>query len=567
MSPPMLAERLRIAQLAARASRRALAGRVLASPLFRWRLMSPKADDFLLVPPDMRPRDPSFLDELRQGQLGLGRSVLDIGGGSPFAVAPPDRQWARELHGFAWLGHLKATGSAEAVEVARRFVSDWIVRNRGLPGGGGIAGEPDVMARRVTAWITNAGFLLDDAEAAFFRQFTRALGLELRSLDARRHVATPGLPQLECLIALLLASLAITGHDRDRPRLEAAMLAELKRQILADGGHISRNADVLIDLSLDLLPLRECYGARSLPVPPALSEAINRILVFLRRMTLETGRLAQFNGVGLSRADTLATLLALDGGPGLRDPGPGASGYVRLTRGGTTVIIDCAGPPPLAYAGATHAGCLSFEMTHEGAALVVNRGAPRLAHGRSAARATASHSTLVLDEQSSARFVSQARLERLAGGPAARGPNVVTAQTSDADGGAQVDATHDGYLSRYGLIHERRLALSANGLMLQGTDRLRPPAGILRLARNLPFSVHVHLPVDARVEGDAADSVLVRLAGGAAWRLTATACTVSIETATDFAQSLGPSPARQVVLRSVCPGDATIHWQLERLDA
>ena len=567
MSQPTIAERLRIAQLMGRSRRAALAGRLRAMPLLGSRLMRPRADDFLLVPPDMRPRDPSFLDELRQGQLGLGGSVRDIGGGSPFAFVPPDRQWARELHGFGWLGHLKAAGGPEAVEVARRLVSDWIIRNRGTPGGVGIASEPDIIARRITAWIASSGFLLDDAEAAFFRQFTHALGLDLRALDARRHGAGPGLPQLECLMALLLASLAISGHDRERPRLETAMLAELRHQILADGGHISRNPDVLIDVMLDLLPLRQCYGARNLPAPPALSELIDRVLGFLHAMTLETGRLARFNGVGLARADTLAILLALDTRASVRGSSPGASGYVRLTRGPTTVIVDCGAAPPLAHAGTAHAGCLSFEMTHERAPLVTNRGAPGGPHGRFRfeARATASHSTLALSEQSSARFLAQASLERLLGGQPARGPLVVVTRVSEAEGRADVVAWHDGYLARYGLIHERRLSLSADGRVLTGTDRLRPPQGTFRLARDLPFSVHFHLAADAGAASDATGGILVRPADAPPWLLTATDCRISIETATDYAQSLGPTPARQIVLRSVCPGEAEITWQLERV--
>ena len=37
------------------------------------------------------------------------------------------------------------------------------------------------------------------------------------------------------------------------------LVAEIERQILPDGGHISRNPGALIELLLDLLPLRQAF--------------------------------------------------------------------------------------------------------------------------------------------------------------------------------------------------------------------------------------------------------------------------------------------------------------------
>ena len=43
------------------------------------------------------------------------------------------------------------------------------------------------------------------------------------------------------------------------------LVDELERQILPDGGHISRNPGALIELLLDLLPLRQAFAARNVP--------------------------------------------------------------------------------------------------------------------------------------------------------------------------------------------------------------------------------------------------------------------------------------------------------------
>lgn len=568
MSAPTFGERFVIARQSARRSVAAATSRLAAAPGFGWRLVRPRADVLLFVPPDMRPADPSLVDEIAAGQLGLGGVALDVGGGSPFAVLAPDRAWSRALNGFTWLGSLRVSGDPAAVTLARRLVGDWCHRNRGRPGGRGAAAEPEVIARRVTAFMVNAGFLLEDANAGFYRMFTKTLGSELRALDTARRRAAPGYPTLACCMALLLGCLAAEGHDRDLPLAEARLLSELKLQVLADGGHVTRNPEMVLEVLLDLLPIRQCYAARGMSVPPGVAGTCERLLHHLRTMSTGPGTLARFNGVGAHRVEAVATVLAVDA---VASPpmtvAPGPSGYARLQRGETVVIADCGRPPKLLHSGRAHAGALSFELAHAGASIIANSGATAPAHRRASldARATASHSTLVLDDQSSARLVRSRRLERLTGAPGLAGPDNVTASLVEGEGCVRLIARHNGYLARFGLLHERQLTLERDGSALAGTDTLRPSHGTLRLPRDLPLAVHFHLPIEAGWRQDADGGIVIEPASGPSWRLTVVGARCAVETATDYAQSQGPASARQVVARAVTPGETTLSWRLERI--
>ncbi|MGD9804430.1 MAG: heparinase II/III family protein [Hyphomicrobiaceae bacterium] len=568
MSAPKLGERIVIAQHAARWSVAAAKRRLATTPGLGWRLIRPRIDAFIFVPSDLRPTDPSLVDELAAGQMGLGGAMLDLAGRSPFSIIAPDRSWARALNGFAWLGSLRVVDDVFALETARRLVADWCRRNRSRPGGRGIAAEPAVIARRVSSFIVNAGFLLEDAEPEFYHLFTRTLGNELRALDRVSRRSMPGFPRLVCAMTLTLACLSADGHDKDLPRAEGRLLAELRQQILADGGHISRNGETVLEALLDLLPIKQCYLARQLEVPAELVATIERMLEHVRMMATTSGTLARFNGVGAARVEAVATVLALAASKApSSNCDPGASGYARLERGGTAVIVDCGRAPALLHSGLAHAGALSFELAHAGEGIIVNAGAAAPAHSQAAsdARATASHSTLVLDEQSSARLIRSPQIEKLAGGPALAGPDTVVASLLEVDGEARLVAQHDGYLSRFGVIHERRLTLDATGCILEGVDVLRPPSGTLRLPRDVPLALHFHLPVKAGWRPDGYDALLIEPVSGPAWRFTVSGARCSVEAATDYAQSQGPTPTRQIVVRTSSPGETTINWRLEQV--
>jgi uncharacterized heparinase superfamily protein len=289
----------------------------------------------------------------------------------------------------------------------------------------------------------------------------------------------------------------------------------------------------------------------------------------LRRLRLGDGRLARFNGVGASEHDALAMLLAYDRGRSKGAPPVSPSGYVRLERASTSVVVDAGPAPPLELSARACAGCLSFELSSGPELLLVNGGIPAPAHARAfaAARGTASHNTLVLGAQSSAELVRNAVLERRIGAPAIRHPDTVTARVSEAGGGLILEAAHDGYAGRFGLIHRRTLALSADGACLDGEDTLDGARGEVRFAWDVPAAIHFHVhPLAGARYGDGGAVAELMLPGGERWRLSAKGAALSIEESTHFADIIGPRQAQQVVLRTACCGVARVRWRLERID-
>ena len=553
-----------LARLRLDRSRRAAVARVNRSLLLRWRYGAPVADNLLIIPQELRAGDPSFAGEIEFGHFGLGGWVASLDDESPFAIEPPSKAWARELHGFGWLRHLQAAGSDAARASARALVADW---RRLHARHSGLAWEPAVTGRRLISWIVNAPLLLDGVDDATFDAITDSLGDQLIHLSATWPGAPDGYPRLLALTALLMGELCIAGHEHKLDEVEAGFAGELDRQIVSDGGHVSRNPEVPIELLLDFLPLRQCYASRDRGTPAALDAAIARMLLMIRFMRLGDGRLCRFNGVSASGIDAQSAVLAYDSAPEGRLERAPSSAYVRAERGGTVVILDAGGPPPLEQAGTAHAGCLSFEMSTGAHAIFVNCGAPPSPDSEwaASARATASHNTLCLCGQSSSKLVRHPLLESLLGAAPIRFPDDVKCSVIDhADGGIEIGASHDGYVQRFALVHSRRLVLSADGRRLSGHDRIASRRGPLRLTQDLPFAIHFHLDTDVVcVAGKTGRNTDLKLKDGSRWRLSVEGAVPSIEDSLRFALA-GPIQARQVVLRGATFGETEVRWVVEK---
>lgn len=544
--------------------------RLRTGPLARWRLAGRAPTHLAVAPPDLRPANPQVAVDIYHGRFPLDGHAFEPGGISPFGVTDASPAWRAALHGFRWLRHMRAAGSGLAAVNARALVSDWIESHGRRVGG--IAWAPDVVAQRIVAWLAHAPTVLAStvngaADQDFERAFLRSLGLQVRFL----RIAAPEMPvaaqRLQARAALAFAALCLPASEAALRRAGAGLAHELDRQVLPDGGHVSRNPEVLADLLLDLLPLRRTYASRGVAPPAALAAAIERMLPMLRFFRHGDGTLARFNGVGATAHDRVDAVLRHDEA---QEPPPRAapfSGYQRLEMGGTLVIADTGPVPPPGASEEAHAGCLSFELS-SGAAparprhFIVNAGTDRFGAPdfRPLGRATAAHSTAVLEDTSSARFRPVPAAGGGHGAPLAGGPRHVPSERLDTADTQAVTASHDGYLQRFGLIHHREIRLSEDGNLLGGVDRfLRPGKGPPRPGRDR-VALRFHLHPEVELLRDKQGATVIHVPGGDYWTLHSPDLAPGVEESIFFAGPRGPRRSRQIVLAFHASALPAVRW-------
>jgi uncharacterized heparinase superfamily protein len=523
-----------------------------------------RTDRLLIAPNDLRTVDATRASEVYAGRFVFAGKIVTSHGRSVFDLDPPSEDWEASLLGFGWLRHLRAADSAITRANARSLIDDWIskpIRKRG------VGWRADVLARRVMSLLSQAPLVLNDADSKFYRRFLRSLTREIRYLRSTMVDIADGVPRLQVLIALCYASLCLANQAKHIRSASRRLSDELQRQLLPDGGHISRNPGALIELLPDLLPLRQTYAARNVEPPPALLNAIDRMMPMLRFFRHGDGSVALFNGMGTAPSGLLATLLAYDDTHGIPMASMPHSGFQRLDAGTTALIMDTGVPPPPSVSRDAHAGCLSFELSSGPSRIVVNCGFPATARDnwRVFARSTAAHSTLVCHDTSSCQFVQQATMKRmLHGAPITSGPGHVEVFRETVADGILLTASHDGYARQFGVVHQRTLMLSDDGMRLQGEDTLLSAQRSAK-DRDDDYAIRFHLHPSVKVSrlSDARGAMLV-LPNREAWTFEALDDRVDIEDSVFLAGSDGPRRTSQIVIRQT-RGDASgIRWSFTR---
>ncbi len=531
-----------------------------ASPVYRYTLIGRAPQDLALVPPDPWPGNAergnailsgafSFFDETARS----GPEIWRPGGMSDV--------WLAELHGFDWLRDLRALGGDAARKRARELVDDWLTRQANWHE---IAWRPDVLACRIAAWLGQHDFFCASADDVYRRQYLASLTRQARHLSRVLPGGVEGAGLVVAAKGLILAGLALPGHAGWVSQGLRVLERACARQILADGGHISRNPGIHAAVLRHLVDTRSALLAAQQEVPGFLMAAIDRTAPFLRMLRHHDGGLALFNGSGEGQGWLFDMLLSQSDSRGRPPASAPHSGFERIVANRTVLIVDTGSPPPGAPTAPAHAGALAMEISVGRERLIVNCG------GRPAVRepwsqvqrASAAHSTMIVDDTNSA--------ELYADGTTGRRPEHIVVERNDTDGNNWLTASHDGYASIFGLVHQRRLFVDVTGDDVRGEDVLLQQGEVKKPARGFALRFHLHPSVQASLVQNGA-AVLLRLPGGGGWQLKAQGGTLSLAESVYLGGGEEIRRSEQVVVSALLdPADsdgmvARVKWALKRV--
>ncbi len=413
---------------------------------------------------------------IARGHFDFLNDSGELGWPPDWAAASKPQLWRYHLHYIEYLVHLSLSPEVPS-SLMRELMEDWVDSNpvHGL-GATRDAWHPYVVSLRLVNWMLALSAM--GGADAISPTVNRSLVTHALFLERNLETDVGGNHLLKNLKALTAASQFWAGPlaDRWRQRFGTWFVAELGRQILADGGHYERSpmyhCDVLQD-AIEVAALGACDEARG----AELRALIGRMDQFLAGVIHPDGEIALFNdsafqvavspGVlrraaarlaGLNCEPTIPRLDLLLGSASLavgpdsagqtaelseacRQQAATSSGYVALPsrRPDRFLLADVGAVCPDDLPAHAHADMLSFELSVDGLRMIVDSGVGEYAAGpwRDYYRSTRAHNTVMVDGCEQSECWGSFRVGRRA--------SPVDVSFRRTDQGEVLEAGHTGY--------------------------------------------------------------------------------------------------------------------------
>jgi len=512
------------------------------------------------VPRDHVRGDRQRGEALLAGQFSVGSETISLKD-LDFAAIGASGPLAEQLQGFSWLRDLSAAAAREkGARLAEAMVGRWLLAHGTK---GDEAWAPQLWGERILFWAAYAPYILSSNDSGYRSALLNTFARGARHLDGNADKAAAGVDRVTAWCGVVAAGLLVQGGVPRVARGEAGLVRALSTAQFDDGGLISRSPFEQVRLVDRLGMLRGCYLAAKQIIPDGIEAAGQASLAALHGVTMGDGALSSWQGCGPGEA---ARLTAVIEGCGLRArPLRQARGwgYQRMSALGTIVVVDAAPPPPQKSADQGSASTLAFELSDGGQRLVVNCGGPgplptelsqELVQGL---RTTAAHSTLVLADTNSTNI--------LADGSLGKGVEDVAIDRTEDNDSSRFEASHDGYVRTFGLIHKRSLLLGNDGKELRGADQLSAK-GRKKIRESAAYAVRFHLApgVEATITADGMGAIL-RSKGAPPWNFRCRGGNLTTEESLWIDGRGDPGRTTQlVIVGEVSALGGEIGWQFRR---
>lgn len=474
----------------------------------------------------------------------------------------------RLVHGFGWLADLEACAPrTQCTQVAERILTIWLSANP--KPNANPAWDVGHTGHRLLAWLVHAPLLLSGPDKKFRSRVLHVMEDTARWLDRHVNKAEDRLGEVAGWCAITAAGLLLAEGNPRRLFGEAGLIHALGELVGDDGGVLSRSPLCQIEAIELLIRLRACYAAVRSDPPPQLDTILSLLVPPLLALLHSDGALGSWQGAGAVSAAQIDALVKATGvrTRPLRDARQW--GYQRIVANRAVLQLDAAPPPLARHARDGCASTLAFELSHGADRIIVNCGGAAFAGGliplrlAQGLRATAAHSTLTIDDFNSTAVLINGKL--------GSGVSEVEVDrrtlTSDKGGGAtRIEASHNGYVGRYGLTHRRILIVRDDGTELRGEDLL-VPAGKKGKRGTIGVALRFHLgPNIELAQGRDGLGITLALPDGSLWQFRSGRDAVSVEESLWSDGQGRPMGTRQLVIAAKIPRSGeTFSWLLKKM--
>jgi len=458
----------------------------------------------------------------------------------------------KKLHSFNWLFSIDLKSSNE---ITQSIIQNWIKKNKNYQPKNW---EVDTLSKRIIAWIANSKITYDGSDIAYKNRFNEIINKQVNHLINEINRSNLVSDKMIGCTAII-----ITGISYKNERFISYGLNLLKKIITSsfDDEYFpkSRSISQLVFYLKYFVLIREL-----------LKESLNEIPEYLDEIIFYLGKAYNFSWGSLKKNllfngnfendysdfDKYLKLFRYN----FKSDTQKLSGYSILKNKNIILAMDIGSNPDKKFSENYQGGPLSFEFFFQGNKLICNSGYYQ-DHNHQLNRiskSTATQSTVILDNSSVCNFTKTKYGTNIIN----KGFKTFNKNIINEKNFWSIKASHDGYLSKYGVIHERTLEIYPEKNKIIGKDKLIKKNNF----KSSNFEIRFHLMPDTKVtKTQDGKSVLIELENSG-WRFSSSLGHIGIETGLYFGKKNTYKENQNIFISGVTQKeDQIIEWELNKI--
>ena len=391
-----------------------------------------------------------------------------------------------KLNNFFWFFSLDLKSSKKTVQ---SLIVNWINNNNRY---NEKSWNFDLTSKRVISWLSNHQLTYEDGNKEYRIKFDHCIQKQANHLLSEIKNSNDFENKMIGCAAIILTGLAYQNNKNYLGNGLNLLKKIIKSSIDNQGFPNSRNIKQLSFYLKYFIVIREWFKESQNTVPEYIDETIYYLGLSYAFIWQNINHDILFNGNYISNNNEFDQYLKRFRYT-FKNENKEVAGYAILKNKKIILAMDIGPSPIITQSNDYQSGALSFEIISSGKKLISNSGyfANKQNKLNKLSKSTALQSTLIIEDYSSCSFKSG----KISGHVIDQGLKIINKNVIFEDNYWKISASHDGYLKKFGSIHDREVEFYPEQTKFVGTDK------IIRKNKdkNVKFDIRFHLDPNSKV--------------------------------------------------------------------
>ena len=457
------------------------------------------------------------------------------------------------LNSFFWLFSLDLKSSKKDIQ---KIILQWIKKNQKY---NYKSWEIDILSKRVISWISSSKLTYEDGDVSYKKKFNITIQKQVNHLINEIERSKWVDDKMIGCAAIILTGLSYQNKNSYLDTGLNLLKKIIKFSFDNNGFPKSRNIRQLNFYLKYFVLIREWFKESQNEIPEYINENVYYLGQAYAFVWKNIKKDILFNGNHeTNNAEFDQYLERL--GYKFKNLNNELGGYAVINNKKISLIMDIGPSPEKKFSSNYQAGSLSFEIISNGKKLICNSGYfQNFKHKlNELSKSSAVHSTLILDDSSSCKFTKIPNTySKISHNLKIIKKNIISEKNY-----WKINASHDGYLRKYGVVHDREIEFYPEQMKFIGRDKIIYKNKV----KNLKFEIRFHLEPNVKVMKTQNNKTILIDLSGEGWKFNSENNNINIDKGLYFGKKNSYSENQNIFISGMTNGEnQTIKWELEKL--